>query len=247
MSAPAGRQSNRRAEQRPAAPLPRISLIVPLYNEEKAVVRLQEQLHPLMDACEIIMVDGGSTDATLGLVEPCFSVLHSSKGRANQMNAGALASTGDILFFLHCDSELPPHPLEEIRRVMARYRTGCFGLSFDSSSPVMLACRVLSNHRCKYRRIVFGDQGLFIERALFFEVGMFPPLPLMEDYQLSLTLRERNIAVGLTRHRIRTSARRFPPGTRAKLRVMWNMIDLRRQYRNGVPVEDLARQYGDVR
>ena len=119
MSAPADRQPDQRVEQRPA-PLPRISLIVPLYNEEKAVVRLQEQLHPLMDACEIILVDGGSTDATLSLVEPCFRVLHSPKGRANQMNAGALASTGDILFFLHCDSELPPCPLEEIRRVKDR-------------------------------------------------------------------------------------------------------------------------------
>ena len=89
------------------------------------------------------------------------------------MNAGALASHGDVLFFLHCDSELPEHPLEQIREVMKDYQAGCFGIAFHSKNFFMFTCRVISNHRIKDRKVMFGDQGIFIERELFFEIGMF--------------------------------------------------------------------------
>lgn len=76
---------------------------------------------------------------------------------------------------------------------------------------------------------------------------MFPNLPIMEDYQLSLTLKERGVKLGLAGHRIYTSDRRFPPGTIPKLRVMWKMNRLRKLYRDGVPIEEIARMYRDVR
>lgn len=224
-----------------------ISIIVPLYNEEVAIDRLQEQLRPFAGDCEVIFVDGGSTDGTCSHIDPAFRLLHAPKGRARQMNIGAQAALGDVLFFLHCDSILPPHPLDEIRRVMARRRVGCFGISFDRVCPVLVACRIASNFRCQFRRIIFGDQGLFINRELFFEVGMFPDLPLMEDYQLSLTLRSRGERIGMTRHRIVTSARRFPPTAVGQIRTLWSMVQLRRLYREGTSPADLARKYADVR
>ena len=224
-----------------------ISIIIPIYNEEKYIVQLQEQLRGLRNRCEILFVDGGSNDRTLALLEPDYAVLHCPKGRAAQMNLGAQASSGEILFFLHCDSELPPDPLREIRRVMRDYRAGCFGIAFHSRNFFMFTCRVISNHRVKDRKVMFGDQGIFVERRLFFDSGMFPEISLMEDYQFSLTLKEKQVRLGLAKRRIYTSDRRFPKGTMAKLKLMWKMNRLRKMYRDGVSPEILAQMYRDIR
>lgn len=225
----------------------KISIIVPIYNEEKTIEKMQQQLLPLKDKCEILFVDGGSTDRTLALLMPEFRVIHSEKGRANQMNLGARESTGDVLFFLHCDSELPDRPLEQIRYVMKDYRAGCFGIAFHSKNFFMFTCRVISNHRIKDRKVMFGDQGIFVDRELFLEVGMFPNLPIMEDYQFSLTLKERGEKLGIAKKRIYTSDRRFPKGTLPKLRVMWKMNRLRKMYRDGVSIDEISRMYRDIR
>ena len=146
---------------------------MPIYNEETTIEKLLEQLENLQGKCEIILVDGGSTDATLSMIRPGFKVLHSEKGRANQMNLGAKESTGDILFFLHSDSELPKRPLEEIKAVIKDHEAGCFGIAFHSRQFFMWTCRVISNHRIKDRKVMFGDQGIFITRELFFKRGCF--------------------------------------------------------------------------
>lgn len=224
-----------------------ISVIVPIYNEEKTIRPILAALGRIRDRCEIILVDGGSTDRTLEYISEDFRLLHSEKGRARQMNLGAEESTGDILFFLHCDSELPDKPLEQIRYVMKDYRVGCFGIAFHSAHFFLFTCRVISNHRIKDRNVVFGDQGIFIDRKLFFDMGMFPELPIMEDYQFSLSLKERGEKIGITKKRIYTSDRRFRGGTIPKLREMWKMNRLRKKYRDGVSIEEIARMYEDVR
>jgi rSAM/selenodomain-associated transferase 2 len=174
-------------------------------------------------------------------------VLQSEKGRAVQMNVGAKASTGDVLFFLHCDSEAPAEALEDITQVMRQYRAGCFGIAFHRKHFFLFTCRVISNHRVKDRKVMFGDQGIFIDRELFFEAGMFPEIPIMEDYQFSLTLKEMGIRLGMAKHRIYTSDRRFRGDSVELLQVMWKMNRLRAMYRRGVPADELAELYRDVR
>ena len=227
---------------------PLISIIIPTLDEARVIAALLAQLEPLRNGCEIVFVDGGSSDGTRdAILDAGFRLVDAPRGRGTQLNAGARASSGEILFFLHADSALPPDPLGEIRRAMRGRRVGCFGVRFEPSSPLMLCCRLLSNCRCYVRRIMFGDQGIFIDRDLFFEVGGFPDLPLMEDYQFSLVLRARGFRPAATRRRIATSSRRFGTTPASRIKTMLLMGRLRRMYREGTPVEEIVRIYGQAR
>ena len=223
----------------------RVSIIIPVYNEEKTIRKLLRTLEPVKEKAEILFVDGGSTDRTLSLLPEEYKVVKGPKGRAWQMNLGAEKSRGNVLFFLHCDSELPKDAIEQIERVMRKYQVGCFGIAFHSKNIWMKCCQLISNQRIKDRKIMFGDQGIFIRRKLFFEIGGFPDLPIMEDYQFSLTLKEMGVRLGIAGKRIYTSDRRFARGGR--LRVMWKMNRLRAMYRRGVDIEKIAELYRDVR
>lgn len=225
-----------------------ISIIIPTLDEARVIDALLAQLEPLRNGCEIVFVDGGSSDGTReAILDAGFRLVDTPRGRGTQLNAGARASSGEILFFLHADSALPPDPLGEIRRAMRGHRVGCFGVRFEPSSLLMLCCRLLSNFRCYVRRIMFGDQGIFIDRDLFFEVGGFPDLPLMEDYQFSLDLRARGFRPAPTRRRIATSSRRYGTTPASRIKTMLLMGRLRQMYREGTPVEEIARIYGQAR
>ena len=225
----------------------KISIIIPVYNEEKTIVNLQSKLHSLYKKCEIIFVDGGSTDATLSLIDKKYKLFSSEKGRANQMNKGALESSGDVLLFLHSDSILPKNPLRQIKKVMRNYEVGCFGIRFNTKSILMKICALMSNYRAGIGHIMFGDQGIFIDRATFFKLGMFPKLPIMEDYQLSLSLKSKKIKTAMTKSHITTSDRRFTGNSIDKLKLMLKMHRLRSMYRKGVDIEKIASLYKDKR
>lgn len=224
-----------------------ISIIVPIYNEASTIRRMMDQLMQYRSAAEIIFVDGGSTDDTLKIIDDRFTVLTGAKGRAAQMNLGAEKSSGDILFFLHCDSVLPPRALDEIRDCFADNEYGCFGVQFASSNFFMFTNRIISNHRAWNRGLPFGDQGIFISRELFFDMGMFPDMPIMEDYEFARRLAASGIKPGKTRHRISTSARRYGRGTLSILRTEYKMWSLRRKYREGMDIQEIAKAYKDIR
>ncbi len=229
-----------------------LSVIIPTYNEEKTIEGLLRTLEPLQKSgAEIIFSDGGSRDRTLDLVpkDRGYQVIRAEKkGRAAQMNEGACCCRGEYLFFLHCDSELPEGAEAELRQVLSRYEAGCFGIDFrEKKNLFMYTCKWISNHRVKDRKVMFGDQGIFLRRELFFRAGGYREIPIMEDYQLSLTLKALGVPLGMTRRRIYTSPRRFQGNTVQKLRVMWQMNRLRAAYRKGVSPEVLARRYRDIR
>lgn len=224
----------------------KISIIVPIYNEAATIKKMQNQLRMLSDEVEVIFVDGGSCDNTVQLISEYFKVISSQKGRANQMNSGALASSGEVLFFMHCDSVLPNTAIKEIEAVMKNYDAGYFGIKFDTKNLLMKCCQLMSNIRAK-NGIIFGDQGIFIRKELFVKLGMFPSLPIMEDYQFALNAKQNNISFGKTKNKIVTSDRRFTGSNFHRLNIMYKMNKLRREYRNGADIQNIAKQYKDIR
>lgn len=229
-----------------------ISVIVPIYNEVALIHPFLEQLAKLQNRCEIIFVDGGSTDGSTAVLREAaesgsgIRLIESPKGRGPQLNAGADAANGDVLFFLHVDSELPEDPVKEIFDVLENHPAGCFGVAFHSRNFFMWTNKVLSNRRAA-KGIMFGDQGIFVLRHTFYEAGMFPDIPIMEDYQFSLNLQEMGIQTGMTEHTLYVSDRRYRGSTLQKLRIMKHMADLRRRYRRGEDPEQLLEEYPDVR
>ena len=220
----------------------KISIIIPCYKEGDTLSKMEEQLRPYKKQAEILFADGGENHFSGEYkVVPCL------KGRAKQMNTAAKAASGDILFFLHCDSILPKDFLEEIREALRKTPVACFGIRFSPSTPLMTICSFISNHRVYDRKVMFGDQGIFLGRELFFQMGGFPDLPLMEDYQFSLNLKSRGIPMGLCKKRLITSQRRFSGSFFHKLWIMWKMNRLRARYRKGEEINALAKEYRDIR
>lgn len=224
-----------------------ISIIIPVYNEENNIGKLIDNLEKFTGDFEVIFSDGGCKDKTCQIIDerikdkPNYKRIKSEKGRANQMNNGAKASIGDTLFFLHCDSQVESDILEKIEAAVNRgVKFGCAKLRFDSRGILMKICGFMSNFRVKHRKIAFGDQGIFIDRNVFFENGGYRSIPLMEDYQLSIDMKEKYPVEQIDSY-ITTSGIRFEKN--GKLNTMYRMQVLQKMYRDGEDIDKIASMY----
>ncbi len=161
-----------------------ISVIIPTYNEEKALPATLHSLLAQPGDYEVVVVDGGSTDRTREIVESLrITLLTSSKGRATQMNAGAREARGEWLLFLHADTLLPAGALPQLNAMEgdARVQAGGFLHQFSGGDWRLRLISFLDNFRCVRSRIIYGDQAMFVRHALFEELGGFPDQPILED------------------------------------------------------------------
>ena len=223
-----------------------VSIIIPVLNEEKGIVGLQKNLKKLLGEYEVIFSDGGSTDRTLELISQEFRVVRGEKGRGGQMNRAAKEAAGDILFFIHSDVRLKRDVLLNIPdQVRQGEAAGCLKIVFDSPHILMRICGFMSNLRVKFRKIVFADQGIIIQKELFWKMGGMPELPLMEDYEFSLRMKRSKIPFIRLNSPILVSSRRFQKY--GMLWTMWQMQKFQLKYILGVNVEKIAQKYEDIR
>lgn len=223
----------------------KFSIIVPVFNEEKTINKILLNLSGLKGDFEVVFSDGGSSDKTTSIIDKKYKVIHSKKGRANQMNLGAKESSGDVLLFLHCDSVLESDVLLKIEeKINKGYSVGCLLIKFDSKKFLMKCCGFFSNFRVKSRKIMFGDQGIFMKREVYEDVGGIPNLPIMEDYQLSINLKNK-YKICQVKSYIITSSRRFEID--GIIKTMWKMQKLQKMFRQGVSVDLINKIYRDIR
>jgi rSAM/selenodomain-associated transferase 2 len=221
-----------------------ISIVIPALNEAGNLERLLPDLLTRGQGAEVILVDGGSEDATTQIAArfPDVQLVQSPRGRARQMNAGARAARGDVLLFLHADTWLPPRALEAVAAALDDPRVvgGRFDVRFDSPRPVFRMIAFFMNLRSRASGISTGDQAIFVRRAVFETLGGYPPMPLMEDIAFCARLKRRGRLAAL-RPRVTTSARKWE--REGALRTMALMWALRFLYMVGVSPARLHRWY----
>jgi len=162
-----------------------ITVIIPTYNEEKALPATLRHLLAQSGEYEVIVVDGGSTERTREIVqaEPRARLLTAPKGRAVQMNAGVKEARGEWLLFLHADTWLPDSALVRLNQIEGdeRVQAGGFLHQFSGGDWRLRLISFLDNFRCIHSRIIYGDQAMFVRRELFERLGGFPDQPILED------------------------------------------------------------------
>ena len=222
----------------------KISVVIPALNEEANIEACLTSVALQQGDFEIIVVDGKSDDRTAEIAKHYASVISMERGRAVQMNAGAKLARGEVLFFLHSDSILHPDALAELRRAMGDPQTigGTFTLRFDSDRfPLKLYAFFT---RFKPRYFHYGDQGIFVRRAVFDSLQGFKELPLMEDVDFLRRLRASG-RVSLIRLPVTTSARRFLEHGLFRQQLMNAFLVT--LYLLGVKPETLSRWYRNER
>lgn len=231
-----------------------ISIIIPTLNEENYISKTLRHLSELMTETdfEIIISDGFSSDKTVELASSFAKVISAEKGKSTQLNAGAKLASGDILFFVHADMYVPPGALKKIEQAI--YENGFDGGGFLNvfdrhNQQIKRLGRImylgLNNNGHADKRIFFGDNGIFVRKKTFEELGGFKEIPIMEDYDFSIRMLSKYKVCLIKEPRIIVDARRHVKDGFLKTRIKWMLI--KRLFLFGVSPKWLNDWYKDIR
>jgi rSAM/selenodomain-associated transferase 2 len=219
-----------------------LSIIVPVFNEASLIRSFLQHLRERAPEGEIIVADGRSSDGTDRLAAGfCDQLVESDRGRGRQMNTGARAAGGEILWFVHADAQLPSQCLDEIRHIMDDPTVvgGYFRIRLPRG-PVYRLTDSFAHYAGILLRMRCGDHGIFCRRTAFFDIGGFPDVPLMEDVDFFRRL-HRCGRVQYSERRILVSPRRYEAVGRTRLTLAYGVIAT--LYVFGAPLSILARIY----
>lgn len=226
-----------------------ISVIIPIYNEEKGISNtLSQQALQNSSDIELIVVDGGSSDRSCSLAKQHKNIqlLHSGKGRAKQLNAGAQYASGEWLLFLHADTLLPENAIQEIKALdkLTDIKAGGFRHQFSGDDWRLTFISWLNNLRCSHNRIFYGDQAMFVRRDLFKSLGGFPAQNILEDVFFSVELNKHTRPILLNSYAI-TDARKFI--SMGIWRSLFRVATIQSRIRLGLPVAENYVFFKDAR
>jgi rSAM/selenodomain-associated transferase 2 len=225
-----------------------ISIIIPVLNEASTIPMLLNDISnkaTLQNISEIIIVDGGSADATIDLALQFSEILpiviiKSDKGRAKQMNGGAQNATGDILYFLHADTLLPQRfDFQIISEVNKGNLAGCFRMKFDSNHPILKLSQWFTRFNLKSCR--GGDQSLFVSNEVFEKLnGYNEEFTVYEDCEFINRIYDQyNFTI--IKDYVTTSARRYQNNGTLKLQYHFAIIHFKKWF--GATPNSLSRYY----
>jgi len=220
----------------------RISIIIPTLDEAKGIAHSIERAFATRPH-EVIVVDGGSADGTVNIATKCgCRIVQGERGRATQQNLGAQYATGDVLLFLHADNWLVPDGLRQITRALRNSRIlgGAFRHRIQASGLVYRVIEQGNTLRARVLRMAYGDQGIFVRRHTFWQIGGFPRVSLMEDVLFMRKLR-RLSSLPILPGPLYVSARRWEK--RGPMRQTIRNWGLTLAESVGVPPDKLARYY----
>jgi len=219
----------------------KISIIIPVLNEANTI---RAVLAGLLDArsVEVIVVDGGSRDETVAIAQSLGVKVITAASRASQMNAGSAVATGEILLFLHADTYLPTEFETLVRQALQNAGTvaGAFELRIDAQLRGLRLVERMVNMRSRFLSMPYGDQAIFLKATVFHEIGGFPDLPIMEDFELMRRLR-RIGRITIVPAPVLTSGRRWQKLGVVKTTLINQLIIA--GYFLGIPPTQLVRLY----
>jgi len=206
----------------------KISIIVPVLNEAAVIRRSLPELRKRVPQAEILVVDGNSSDQTAEDAAPfCDRVLRSVPGRARQMNAGARAAQGDVLWFLHVDATVPPAAADEIARLLRDQNVvgGFFRIRIPRPNLVYRVSDCLAHYAGLLFGTRYGDHGFFCRREIFERISGFPEVSLMEDADFFRKLRRAG-KIGVVPEPIVIDPRRYERVGPARLTFVFAVMSV---------------------
>ena len=220
----------------------KISIVIPVLNEAIAIRTVLAQVLDTPNV-EAIVVDGGSEDDTVAIAQTMgVKVISTTAGRARQMNAGVAVATGDILLFLHADTQLPSNFDSFVRQALQKPGTvaGAFELRINAQLRGIKLIERMVNWRSHFLSMPYGDQAIFLKTSVFTELGGFPNLPIMEDFELMRRLKRLG-QIAIVSAPVLTSGRRWQKLGVVKTTLINQLIIA--GYFLGVPPAELVRWY----